>query len=204
MIHASAKSIVLLLLCKASLVSAIVDPEPNRIGMYFDLGADIMCTAMPSPFPSTNVYIILTNPTYTTVHGWEASIHSTGDSIAIEGTCFAPGSVNTGDGSEFIVTFDIPMVTTTTTILAIVTLVPNATEECLFLTGVEHPSFPSTKPLVWFNDEPGLEIQPSHALPNGVGAIIGTCNSLIGLPIPCEEVVRASQVQWGVLKSLYR
>ncbi len=53
---------------------AVVDPDPDGIGIYFDLNADIYQTVVgpSSPF---DAYVILTNPTWAEILGYEFSRH---------------------------------------------------------------------------------------------------------------------------------
>jgi len=73
------KKLVVLLL--ASLVAtsafAVIDPDPNSIGIYFDLTADINCSdqATSAPFMA---YLILTNTTAPTVSAYEVGYLNVG------------------------------------------------------------------------------------------------------------------------------
>ena len=61
-------ALLIIIALAAPNAQAVVDPDPDGIGVYFDLNADITETvAMPSlPF---DAYVILTNPTSAEIYG---------------------------------------------------------------------------------------------------------------------------------------
>jgi len=60
-------------------VMATVDPDPNGIGVYFDLDGDVVCTTTSAPFANTVAYLLVTNPDASSgVSGWEAQIWTEG------------------------------------------------------------------------------------------------------------------------------
>ena len=69
------KKLVVLLL--ASLVAtsafAVIDPDPNMMGIYFDRNADENCFNGPSSVPFFT-YLILTNPTPQAVNAYELGV----------------------------------------------------------------------------------------------------------------------------------
>lgn len=59
---------------------AIQDPDPDTIGMYFDLDANIVCWNTAGPFEAVTAYLIATNLSVDSgVSGWEAYIQLSGD-----------------------------------------------------------------------------------------------------------------------------
>jgi len=61
--------IIPLLLLPVSL-KAVIDPNDDRIGIFFDINADNNCIIMPSSVPF-NVYVLITNPSADEIHGVE-------------------------------------------------------------------------------------------------------------------------------------
>jgi len=68
--------LVLLILAAASVpqASAVIDPDPDGIGVYFDLAADQNQTGAPASVP-VFAYVILTNPTGDEIQGFEFAYH---------------------------------------------------------------------------------------------------------------------------------
>ncbi len=62
---------ILLLLCVGQ-AGAVIDPDPNKIGIYFDLNADQACydALANTPF---QMHIMLTNSTYDEISGFECT-----------------------------------------------------------------------------------------------------------------------------------
>ncbi len=54
--------------------SAVIDPDPNGIGVYFDLAADQNQTWAPANVPFF-AFVILTNPTGDEIQGFEFAYH---------------------------------------------------------------------------------------------------------------------------------
>ena len=59
--------------CGATLVGATVNPDPDEIGVYFDLSADTVCIT-GGPTSVVIAYIIITNPSASEVWGIEFSL----------------------------------------------------------------------------------------------------------------------------------
>ncbi len=63
----------------ATSASAILDPDPDGIGIYFDENADIVCTETMIPFEQVTAYLLATNISAASgISGWEAYIWTTG------------------------------------------------------------------------------------------------------------------------------
>ena len=77
--------VILLMICMfvASYSFAIMDPDPDGIGIYFDLDANVVCHNTADPFELVTAYLIATNTTCDSgIGGWEAYILITGDAAA--------------------------------------------------------------------------------------------------------------------------
>jgi hypothetical protein len=65
----------------ASSAMATVDPDPDGMGVYFDLDGDVVCTTTAAPFSNVVAYLLATNPS-TGISGWEANIDVLGAAVA--------------------------------------------------------------------------------------------------------------------------
>ncbi len=98
--------IILITLLATTCAFAIVDPDPNSMGLYFDEGADVYCVDGIAFADQVTVYLILTNPTFDLLYGWEGGIDVVGEAVVLSRNfyhmvCF-PGdldSMHVGFGS---------------------------------------------------------------------------------------------------------
>jgi hypothetical protein len=66
----------------ASGAMAQVDPDPDGIGVYFDVAGLTYETATAAPFQQVTAYLLITNPTAPAgVSGWEAVVDVTGGAV---------------------------------------------------------------------------------------------------------------------------
>lgn len=188
----------------AAAAVAVVDPTPDRIGVYFDQNANQRTLHIWHPSLQT-IYIILTNPTFANVYGWQAAIRGLeAETVSVIGTTITGGAVLTGPGLEYDVRYETPLVTQSVTVLASIVgfTHESMTCNCLILTGIDHPALPEMLPLVWTQPDQPAVIQIARLYPNGVAAAINEN------PIPeilsCAAVVAAEPVSWSSLKALFR
>ena len=177
----------------------------DRVGLYFDTVGAAQCQDVVGGLPVT-VYVILEDPTFQRLYGWEASVQSAQGVLFLMGSSLPVGGVNSGSGTEFHVEYSEPLTLGPKTVLAALTLLPISPETCLVLTGVSPPSLPVFGPIVWSSADTANEIATSDALASGVDAIIGGCSTIPENPphIPCAGVVAVLRTNWGALKSTYR
>lgn len=73
------KKLVVLLLASVVATSAfaVIDPDPNGIGIYFDLTADVNCSEQAPSIPFW-AYLVLTNTTAPTVSAYEIGYRNVG------------------------------------------------------------------------------------------------------------------------------
>ncbi len=62
--------VILLVSMMAASAFAVTDPDPNMIGIYFDLNANDNCLTIGPSIPF-NAYLILTNSTAPTISAYE-------------------------------------------------------------------------------------------------------------------------------------
>jgi len=102
----------------SSPAGAVIDENENVIGLYFDTDADSDCLDAVGAHSQIPCYIILTNPTFTDLHGFELGFDY-GDELLHLGTTLAESeSINVGDDNNLIVGFGEPTSTESATLLA--------------------------------------------------------------------------------------
>jgi len=180
------------------------DPEPNKLGLYFDLEARFPCE-VAYPFESVTAYLILTNATSDMLFGWEAAVRPVSEELFVGSAEVMGGGTNSLEAPEFAVTYESPLETESVTVLATFELASLVYEEnCLILTGISSPSLPEDLPLIWWEASVPSVIQTTNIQPNGVVASIGGCPVVPESPWPCANEVPVSRFNWGSLKSIYR
>ena len=205
--RAAVRAFILMVLW-ATVAHAVLDPEPDGLGVCFTPDANTS-DATPGLFMPFAMYVVLINPTFPQLHGWQAAVREADTDVLYVLSSSIPGDgINSGSGLQFSVGYDVPRPTSTVTVLASmqvmqVRLVTQST--CLILTGIDQPAIPDERPLVW--REPGhpTVVRVSSPFHNAVAATINE-----GARIPesppsrCSFVVDVAQQTWGALKSLYR
>ncbi len=183
---------------------AVCQATSGSLGLFYDEDAQSACEFSQPGGPKT-LYIILLNPTFESLHGWEAAVQFVEQQIYVIDSDVYGGGVNSGVAHEFRVALDEPMATSPVTVLGTVTILPLAIESCLILTGVSSPSLPELGPLVWPVADSPEAIGTFDYLENGVDAIVGQCVFIPENPYwPCVDVVSQTMRNWGTLKSFYR
>lgn len=193
--------LVLLLILTWGTAVAVVDPEPDKIGIYFDETGDQACEEISGlPFTLVPAAIILTRPTMAEITGWEAAVHSAdGELLILNPEVAGDGTATVVDG-RFQVAYETPLATTEATVLARMDLVAMDGEECLHLSGVDGVQ----RPRIRTEDGSMVEIRPTAFFDNGVGAVLGTCAVIIGEPFPCSLVTASERLSWGAVKARFR
>ena len=197
---------LVVLLCLACLVFASgaiaqIDPDEDRIGVYFDTGATIYCIDYPAGGPQP-AYLCLTNPSYLgadgeAVSGWECNLEITEGVFILE--VDISNGVNVGTPPDFIVGLVTPLPWSPVIVLAtaqigVFTLNP--------INFTLHPASPSSfdppSPGYAAGDDPGLLIPLGYSAGGEV-----VC---AGINDPeCEStVVPTEDATWGGVKSMYK
>jgi len=196
---------VILLFVMADSSGAVVDPDPNSIGVYFDQYADVNYMDV-APNVEFSAYVILTNPTWDFVQGVEFSFELE-IPAGMEGMIYRLGRI-----------------------LPPTTMFPIGDETtplggyCIFGMGVPYPTSAATVLVEWvfLMTEPMtiefyLGPSPVPTLPDGLPVIENENNELMSLGVssgdvafPVAEVNTGHQpvgdksVAWGGVKSLFR
>jgi hypothetical protein len=175
---------------------AVVDPDPNSIGLYFDENADVMCLDGVVPFELVTMYIILTRPTEDVIWGFELGYDLVGEAVCISNQIHGPaGTCPDTPADNIIIGFTGPMPTSEATILA--------TQDYLYMdtqlgpvTFTLHGSTPSSVD----PNYPTVLLADSVFLVTGLSTSGGPSAQING---NCG-VVSADRTTFDALKSLYR
>lgn len=185
---------LLMALLVASSAFAVVDPDPNMMGMYFDLSADTVCINA-SPFTPQTAYLIVTNPSFDALYGFEAGITLEGTGL-VTGVTFAnPQALNVGTPTNMIVGFGAPSATSEATLLATIAMFyTDATGGALGfrLHGTEPSSMDPAFPVVL--------LAGGELMSYGLSAADGLVAQING---DCA-VVATEEISFDSVKSLYR
>lgn len=195
---------VLLIFLLAGSAGAVVDPDPNSLGVYFDLDADVNYLDV-APDTEFWAYVTLTNPTWDHVMAFEFGFELVVPA-GMEGMIFRladtlpPTSVSCDPGpgvlqGHYINGMGLPYPTNEATVLVkwcFLTIAPMTIE---FLLGPSSlPSLPDGLPVI-MNDD--------HVLMS-VGVSSGDVNLSVAEVNTGHQPVAAESVTWGQVKSLYR
>lgn len=174
---------------------AIINPDDNVIGPYFDAGADLDCVEgmeMNAQFP---VYIILTNPTFSELYGFEFGLDIEGNLILLSEQFENSAALNVGSSGNYIVGFGQPTYTQTATLLMTVNMLHLGTTETpshIILHGASPGSVDEDRPAVLLAGGEVLAVGMHSEYRNWSNLINGRCSF--------EEEDRS----WDGVKSLYR
>lgn len=172
--------------------NAIVDPDNDIMGLYFDTQADTYCVEGVQLNETVPIYLILTHPTADAIYGFEAGYDLVGDAW-IEWVDL-PGC-NVGSPDNIIIGFGSAFPTSEATILATIHL--RYTDLDLgplevFLHGTTPSSVDPAYPVILLEDgvlqSTGLSVQEGSTV-----QINGWCS-----------VVQTKTMSFDTIKSLYR
>ncbi len=183
----------------APIASAQLDPDPDGVGIYFDLGGNVNCDVAPVGAP-LDTYLLLTNASAAAgVFGWECRIDYT-PGVYILAWTLQGSAINAGTIPEFAVGIAVPLPWQPAIHLMTITVgvfAPDPIE--LWIFPLYLPSIPGV-PCYADGADPGnlIEMRQSTGGPPlgdpPVCVINGDCPD----PIPTEDAT------WGSVKNLYR
>ena len=96
---------IVIALVVASCAFAIVDPDPDSMGLYFDENADVYCVDGVDYLEHEIFYLILTNPTADFLYGWEAGVDLVGEAFFLSINMLHPGGCFPGSPDNIIYGF---------------------------------------------------------------------------------------------------
>jgi len=190
--------ILALLVLLATAAGAVVDPDTNRMSIYFDTDATIYELHV-SPYQVVSAYVVLTRPDFPSLHGYEFSYEITGNQTVVEQIAYGPKPLlDVGTIGTVTQMLGVPYATTEATVLMEIQVFLLDANAVLFkLLGPENDTIPGWNgPLTWVESKP-LAIQTTFLDPNGNEP--GICAAINASdPQPTVEAA------WGDVKSLYR
>ena len=130
--------------------AAVIDEDDNVIGLYFDTDADSDCLDSVGAMSQVPCYIILTNPTFSDLHGFELGFEYGSELLHLGTTLACSEAINIGSDDNLIVGFGSPTSTDSATLLATLDMMymdMSSTPTTMVLKGSEpsslDPSFPT-------------------------------------------------------------
>ncbi len=178
--------------------------EDNLLGLYFDPFGNLDCmeAATIPPFSFVDLYIVLKNPTFEVLSGFEAGFDIEGPAILDE-WAFPEGvsGINVGSPGEFIIGYStgIPMEETNHLLtLKIFYMSVDNEEVCFRLSAIQNSSLDPLYPTFAYPVGDDYEMVSAN-VNNGID---GACTARISAT-PCYVVSTENQT-WDSLKSLYR
>ena len=192
------KKLVVLLMAMlvATSAFAIVDPDDNMMGFYFDLEAENPCIAGVAPYAQVPMYLVMTNMTADALYGFEVGYDVIGEGMILSTVFANPSVIDVGAPGNHIVGFGAPTATAPVTLLATLTVMymDTAMEGVHFLM---HGTIPSSID----PDYPVVLLADGVLLSVGLSAADGAVAQING--VECM-VVATEEVSFDGIKSLYR
>jgi len=177
----------------ATSASAVIDPDPNMMGLYWDTNADMPCT--PAVGYPVNMYIILTNPTGDSLGGFECAytIEGAAQPYILSALFTNPDALDVAAGFQnFIVGFGSPQPTTEATILATISVLNAASMDLGFYLHQSSPaSVDGVLPVI---------LSDGELMTVGTSTGAGELTAVMG----ADCVVATEEASWDSVKSLYR
>ncbi len=190
-----------LALLVSSSAMAQVDPDPNGLGIYFDMAGTVRCESGIAP-ALKSVYLVATNITQPTLGGWEGHVYCDNAGwMFLSAVLAGTGPINLFTAPDFQVGLGVPMDAAPSMLLATVNYFPQNLDPAPFRLGpCQAPSLPDN-PVPLYADGINVGIlvpfqapQGSFDLPVAYGNPAGgTC-----------DIVAVEDDTWGGVKSLYR
>lgn len=185
--------LLLLTILLTTPAAAVIDEDENVIGLYFDTDADSDCLESVVTHSQIPCYIILTNPTFSDLYGFELGFDY-GDQLLHLGTILASSeAIDIGSDDNMIVGYGSPTSTETATLLATLNMmyIDSANSPAkLSLRGSNPSSLDPAFPTVLLADSEMVSMAlHSSPFPNQMNGI-------------CTYVDEAAA--WAGVKSIYR
>ena len=185
---------VLLIVFLASPALAILDPDDNMMGLYFDLEADMPCLDGIGPYEIVEMHLMITHPTFDELSGFEAGFDYEGEviqtSVELDGIIDIPE-----DSRNLIIGYGSPRPTSEAMVLASISF--------LYLDaglGPVNIYLHATEPSSFEPPSPGVLLPDGVLLPMNLSAPVGPAAQLNG---GCG-VVETHRVDFDQIKSIYR
>lgn len=170
---------------------------PNQMGLYFDLDGQYNCldASLINPYQVFSLYLILLNPTFDQLYGFECGITTDGPSTLI-GTTYFGSIIDIGEPGNYIVGLGEPLPMGEVNPLLDLSFLYTGTADdqvCFTLHGSDPSSIDPALPTVLLADG---QLMSTAVDPGPLG---GSCTARIGI---CA--LATDHQPWDALKSLYR
>lgn len=191
--------VILLVSLMATSAFAVVDPDPNMIGVYFDVDANVN-SAPQGVFALFDMYVILTNPTMPQIDAFEFKYDMVGPNVIKNTQTLPAGALDVGAGGQTAASGSIiaglatPLDCTPATILVSWTYYVLALDPLEIFIGASEPSsMPGGLPVI---QEAGGDLMTVGTSTGGPGIPVAVVNG--------DAPVAVESNTWGGVKSLYR
>jgi hypothetical protein len=200
------KLLVLLtgLMLVSSLGVAGADPDPDSMGFFFDTDATVYETSTVAPFQMVTGYIVVSNPTSTSVSGWECKIGITGSPVA-PGWAYAGGGLNVFTPTLTDALFNVGVGLAPASLFPVNDVVVLAT----FSGFIMSPADVVTFTVLPFPGSVTFDNAPGYVDGNDVGMVVpcgvssGFPYGAIGAIVNGTGVVDNADMTWGGVKALF-
>ena len=108
--------LVLLYLLVATSASAVIDPDTNSMGFYFDVNADVY-EYSTAPYLIVPVHVILTRPDFDALFGYDFSYEIIGNHMVSGTSLMGEGPICACDPPNFTIGLQEPLATSPATLL---------------------------------------------------------------------------------------
>ncbi|MCP4290808.1 MAG: hypothetical protein GY780_03115 [bacterium] len=187
--------VLLMVMVMATSAFAIIDPDDDMMGLYFDMEADNPEVMGALPYSTNVMYLVITNPSFDALYGFEAGYTMEGPGQVLSTVFANPQALNVGTADNMIVGFGSPTATAPVTLLATISvLYMSSTNEAVAFTlhGTNPSSVDPMYPVVLLAN--GIESGYGLSAADGPAAGINLV----------ESVVATDEVTFDGIKSLYR
>jgi len=169
----------------------VSDPRPDVLGVYFDEFGDQVCSDGVFASIPFSVWIVYTNPTPTSILGFQAGLYTAGDSF-LRLEMFPPCWIMwiDPDPENLTVSCATPITTAEATPLFGIDYLyvgPGAPEATFHLEKASGSTLPGDNPYIILADGSPLEVQPGYP-----------AYTTMSCGAPTQDM------GWGRIKSLYR
>ncbi len=177
--------------------AAQVDPDPDGLGIYFDLEATQHCSEVPL-FTPFDMYLILTNASAAGgVYGWECTIEYDDPTLIVLnwqptnwwGGIFDPPNFAIGLVTPLPWEPALNLMTITAMVLA---------PDCTWLSIVPYPNPSIPDAIVYADGADPWNLIPMHQSTGGPDTPV------TGVNCDCPPPIATEKATWGGVKALYR
>ena len=188
---------ILMMSLFATSAFAVVDDAVNSMGIYFDLNADVYEANGPM-YVAFNAYVIVTNPDFGALFGYEFGYEVIGNCSVMGTTLAGTGPIDVGDNCH-IVGLAAPLATSPATVVTTLSVFPMSADPISFeLKG----ALPNS---IVGSNVPALLLEGDVIIPAGLSAgLTEEGDTQICAYINGWGVVATDEASWDEVKSLYR